>query len=124
MYRALLANHGDADTMRVFADALDDDGRPQLAHAYRWAARNGKWPLRRLGRGPRGWLSGFNPGDTRVRRVYDWNREWEEESPRVPRTAMLSGELIQAIMDNGERRYGGVNRAFIILARALEAVSK
>jgi uncharacterized protein (TIGR02996 family) len=128
LYRALLANPGDRGTMLVFADALDEVGSPGLAGAYRWAAGRGRWPFRRSARGPDG-FSAHSRTDLRLWQVWDWNATLEaREDPAgrvspVPESAQLPPTLIRAIVGDRGRRYGGVNRAFLILARAIRAAA-
>ena len=44
----VLARPEDPAVKLIFADWLDDNGRPDLAHAYRWMARRGYRPGQRL----------------------------------------------------------------------------
>jgi hypothetical protein len=123
LFRELLRNPRDVGTMSVLADALADAGHERVAHAYRWAATNKRWPFLRTGRGPDG-LSNHSRRDLRERQVYDWNILIIDDSLRrfnVPEEAQLDRELIQAIRKLKDRRYGGIHRAFVLLAHALEA---
>lgn len=124
LYRNLLGDPANPVTMKLLADALDDAGYPEVSHAYRWAADRGRWPFRRLGKGPDGFVH-FNQIDLRPRLVYDWNVILPDDNPlagKVPEGAWLEKPLVLAIREWKERRYGGVHRAFIILAHALRSV--
>jgi hypothetical protein len=109
IYENLLTRPGDAPTMLVLSDALEDEGEMALAAAYRWAALHGKWPFLRHElrlQGP----------------VYDWDRVGRELPPSdvpVPESAQLSLDIYKAIKQLPHREYGDVNRAFVLLARVL-----
>jgi hypothetical protein len=100
----------DKAIMLVFADALEDDLEEiELAAAYRWAAHNGKWPFRRR-------RSKLLPDHLTV---YDWDRIGRAN--KSPETARIPRPLFDCIcsMPDDTKRYGGINRAFVLLARAL-----
>jgi len=125
LFRTLLASPGSKTVMLVLADALEDDGKVELAEAYRWAAMRHKWPHRLTGQGPKGLYVSKSLKADQTWHLYDWtrwvprkkrgSRHWEERS-------MLPKPLLGAIFRQNGRRYGGVHRAFMILARALQAV--
>lgn len=124
LYRELLRNPANRNTMKVLADALEDAGHPEVACAYRWAADRGRWPFKRYGKGTDG-LTHFSRTDLRPRQVYDWNVVLTVDNPltrKVPEAAWLEKHLVRVIKNLSGRRYGGVHRAFILLARALEGI--
>ena len=41
----MIERKGHPDTLRVFADWLEEHGECDLAHAYRWAAGRKVWPV-------------------------------------------------------------------------------
>lgn len=118
VFRRLLKNHKDWPTMLVLADALEDLGTPnskKLAVAYRWAARNEKWPMTR---------------DLRIKNqehagvdIWDWNRERTGRSPintSWPEHTKLPALIHHTIREADNKKYGGIHRAFMLLANALE----
>jgi hypothetical protein len=117
IFRRLVASLGDRPTMCVLADALEDAGAPRLARAYRWAAEHGKWPFRRTCRKRSVGYVGFD------RKVYDWDRDYPAgPAVTVPSSACLPRPIYRAVVDGPKgRRYGGIHRAFVLLANALEA---
>jgi uncharacterized protein (TIGR02996 family) len=59
--QSIEANLADATPLLVFADWLEEQGADELAHAWRWMARRGYRPgkrMRRLARIPWGWWHG------------------------------------------------------------------
>lgn len=117
-YREVIRCPGSTDVIQVFADLLEEAGHVDLAAAYRWAAEHDKWPcvlhqVRYKG----------EPNSRRDRPVYDWDKEGRE-FPFIPPTARLPKELYLAIHGIPNRKYGGVNRAFILLAGALKKVKR
>jgi hypothetical protein len=117
VFRHLKRHPADRASMYAYSDALEECGHGVLAAAYRWAADNGKWPFRRYGRGVRGTMYGDD--DTR-RLVYDWNKSITNgPDPNLPESCQLSLNLVLAVWDDKDRCYGGVHRAFVILANAL-----
>lgn len=119
VFRYLINHPGDADAMLAYSDSLEEAGYGALAQAYRWAAVRGKWPFVRLGSGVRGFLTVFS-GDDTVRHVYDWNREITNgPDPGIPDHAQLPDVICAAIRSDKGRRYGGLHRAFVLLANAL-----
>lgn len=113
-YRALLKNPGDKLTMLAVADLLEEIGNESLARAYRWGAENGKWPgllyskMSRL----------FPQGEGHP--IWDWDSE--ERETFLEDKSRLPHSIYEAIKRDDTRRYGGVNKAFRNLSRALDRV--
>ncbi len=110
VYRNLLTHPGDPAIMQVFADVLTDCGMDDLAYAYRWAAERGRWPFVRTERDS-------NPPWNDTRKVYDWSRQHWGSVPEACRLPVPLYRIIKFKLK--EKRYGGVNRAFVLLARGL-----
>lgn len=111
IYLRLLEMPGDAETMKVLADALGDQGESKLATAYRWAAERGRWPFERADR------RSVKDKAFRELRVHDWDMEGREVP--VPESARLPMELCRIIRRIPDRHYGDVNQAFFLLGEAL-----
>lgn len=104
-------------TMLVLADALEDMGADDLADAYRWASHNRKWPDKRTQSPKYGAVY-----STPTIKVYDWNSERTEESlylVNTPKTSRLPKFLHRLICQSDDKKYGGIHRAFVLLAKAL-----
>lgn len=101
----------DFEAMLVLADALEEDGDDKLSHAYRWAAENRKFPWLRQSRGSR------DPGN-----VYDWDRADRVMGITLPQHCLLPVKLYSAIRDMKDKKYGSIDDAFFLLARALETL--
>lgn len=107
IYRALLRLPGNKHLMLLLADSLEDCGQVSLATAYRWAAERGHWPLRR---------KDFR----KAKSVYDW--ESKHRALDVPAESKLDRELWTSIRLLPDKKYGGPNSAFVLLARGLTHV--
>jgi hypothetical protein len=109
-------NTPDFDTMWVLADALEEEGSDELSHAYRWAAKHGKYPMTRLSR-----LDA--PHDSKEsENVYDW--DGEGRASRVPEHSKLPIDMFKYMRDMKGKRYGTVHDAFVLLARVLKETAK
>lgn len=110
-----MVNTGALQQMLIIADALEEIGEPEVAFAYRWAAKHHRWPGVRS-------LRGMSEADKRSgekgTKVRDWNVASFEES--YPGTT-LPDHIMRAIRYDPNKRYGLTHSAFIILARALKA---
>lgn len=98
--------------MKVLADALEEEGDSLLAATYRWAAEHGKYPWLRQQRGS------IDAGN-----VYDWDRDNRgamSKNMTLPRHCLLPANLYLIIKNMKNKRYGDINDAFFLLARALE----
>lgn len=113
IYRRLLLHPGDREGMWVLANALEQIGHGDLADAYRWAAFAGKWPFVKTLRDPKRVMD-----RSRERTFFDWDG-LHRINPTVPPHARLPKEIFDAIKRLKDRRYGDVNMAFVVLARAL-----
>ncbi len=136
--RAILPNPANREDMLMFADMLEEHGHIDVAHAYRWAANfqvggeyAPRWPFvrtdqgnpkyARFTRGHHQWVSG-----TCNRVVCDW--ECEDIATRKPRGVPVQAKLPVALFTHMRRpyrlprssHYGGVHRAFKLLAWALK----
>lgn len=117
VFRALLAKPRDWGAMLALADALEESGQDSLARAYRWASRRRRWPF----------ACACRPSELgkRMLKVMDWERNRRERSA-APWHAKLPKYLFLAIVrvPRGERRYGGVHRAFVLLAQGLDQLDR
>jgi hypothetical protein len=119
-FRNLLERPGNQMAMHIMADALDDVGACDVATAYRWAAENGMWPTimhQRLHRG--------RPlGTGAYRKIYDWYVSGNGGS--TPVTCQLPPKIYHAIcaIPMEEKKYGGVHRAFVLLAMGLKTADE
>lgn len=116
VYQRLLTEPGNADCMAVLADALEEAGDTQLAVAYRWAARRGRWPFERMARYPRPANCPQEHAQANGR-VYDWDGEGRDVP--VPEECRLPRHLYRAMRNLPDREYSDVNQAFVLLARVL-----
>lgn len=111
IYNRLLEMPRDRATMLVLADALMDSGEEDLAAAYRWAASESKWPFQR-------------PRWNTEEKVYDWDSDDGERQclVQISQDARLPHKLFRhmALAPAKEKKYGDVNDAFVLLARALK----
>jgi hypothetical protein len=119
MYQSLLEKPGDEGLMLVLADALDEASQPELAVAYRWAGRKGKWPHLRGGRAS---FSFRVRGDHHGMMVYDWDRD--DRKTEYEPCARLPPELWRCMFRVRDRRYGPPHLAFVLLACAMQIVLK
>lgn len=106
--------------MLVFADLLEEAGATELAAAYRWAHKRGKWPCH-IGDGPM-----FRRTGGKIKReIYDWDSVKKKSAP-VPNHSRLPHKLYVAIckLPNEQKRYGSINRAFVLLARGLKSINQ
>jgi uncharacterized protein (TIGR02996 family) len=62
LYQAAVASRGGRTELLIYADWLEDCGRPQEAHAHRWAAARRKWPYITAGGRDVRWMSVFGLG--------------------------------------------------------------
>lgn len=125
VFRAVLARPRDWGAMLALADALEESGQDSLARAYRWASRRRRWPFAREMR-PSEFGVGFVTGWGKwMPRVMDWDRNRKVRTD-VPWHAKLPKYLFRAIVlvPRGERRYGGVHRAFVLLAQGLDQLNR
>lgn len=104
IYQRLLENPGDTETMLVLSDAIKEQGNEKLGESYRWAAVRKKWPFTR---------TLFNTGET----IYDWDAEGRDVP--VPDSARLPRAMYDAIKRMPDKKYGGVNDAFVLLSKVL-----
>lgn len=112
-----------AATMLVFADALEERDHDAVAFAYRWAAHRGKWPMKRNA----SWRVQMYGTHRTLRsepkfwQCYDWDVYGRQYFINVPESAMLTYTLWNAIKSekHAPNKYGGVHRAFKLLAEAL-----
>lgn len=110
IYEELLEKPGNAHTMRILADVLDEEGQEDLATAFRYAADRGLWPFERWDRRSEfGTLEG---------NVYDWESD-KRNAEGVKECSRLPHSLWKAILNMKDKKYGSVWDAFVLLARAL-----
>lgn len=106
----------------VFADYLDEHGRPVLAYAYRWMQRRGFWPHNRT--------HYYDLQDAPVRSVpaaYSWAwyklgslRSWEMRREKINDHAILPPAVFQ--LSGGHRFFGTHLEAVQHLALLLESL--
>ncbi len=124
VYRnVLLKNPGNREDMLMFADMLEDRGAIDLAHAYRWAANfkvgeeyRPRWPFTR-----HRWYIGKNVCKAKHYTIHDWGTEGravEPEASRLP--SLLYKRMLAPFRRAKATDYGGVNRAFVLLAKTLK----
>lgn len=121
LLRLLVGAPQDRELMTLLADTLEEAGKLPLAHAYRWARDNSKWPYV--------FHNAYLPGGASLnhrRPVYDWTAFRGTDNPeraalidRYPPSCWLGDEMIRRLVNHKERRYGRIHRAFILLAMAL-----
>lgn len=108
------------NALSIFADALEEQGKEALARAYRYARSKDLWPFTRTHYTN---LS-LTPFRSKGRLIYDWDVEGRKLEPLngfAPSYAWLPVRLYNLIKRLPDRRYGGVSRAFVLLARGLQA---
>ena len=120
LYQNLLEHPGDASTMLVYSDYLEEQGNLSLANAYRYAANNNLWPFRRTYRTKEkhGMPESFPGTPDAEGKVYDWDSK--RKSTDLPETCKLPHEIYRGITRWDQRRYGGIHEAFMLLAYGLE----
>lgn len=121
VFRRLLKAPGDRELMLKLAVTLGDS---PLGNAYCWAAERGLWPFMRSMRKYNCCYQGVRC-DRRVPpeyKVYDWDRVGRPLDLKItlPESCKLPVEVYRAIVKLPNKRYGGVNRAFVLLSRVLD----
>jgi hypothetical protein len=94
------------ESKQVYADWLDDNGQSDLAFAYRWAARRGKYPSLSLGGRCATWYAVMNPAHA-------------GQSHKLPAPVI---DAMAGVTDRRVTRFrncAGVGEAFEVLAEAL-----
>lgn len=133
LFVEVVKSQGNVAAMNVLADALFDladafdevgeYGRDKevlaLGSAYRFAAKHKLWPFKKpcshLGFKPlrKNYVNG-------ARFVYDWDVVGRVTIPEVvPEHARLPKPVYYSMLDLPDKKYGGINKAFILLARSL-----
>lgn len=137
LFTEVVKTEGDVRVMGVLADALFDladsfdevgeYGRDKdvlaLGSAYRFAAKHNLWPFKK----PCDNVSYYRPTRKNyvsgARFIYDWDVVGRATLPgAVSDRARLPKPLYHAMVDLPDKRYGGVNKAFILLARSLSVL--
>jgi hypothetical protein len=123
VFRSLVKSPQDWALMMILADALEDVGAEDLAAAYRWAASRKKWPFQCTGH--------RFPGTGEYgRKVYDWDSDsLTRSNNNVLEHARLPHEMYKVManphgLPGQSKKYGGIHRAFVLLARTMKVVQK
>lgn len=66
MLNLMVKSNGHPDTLKAYADWLEQQGEHKLAYAYRWAASRGRWPMIKELDGRRWWHWSRMPMDGRA----------------------------------------------------------
>lgn len=133
LFAEVVKSEGDVTAMNVLADVLfdladafndvgeygRDKGVMALGSAYRFAAKNNLWPFKKSCEGiaykpiRKNYVSG-------ARFIYDWDIVGRTIIPEVvPERARLPKPVYHSMVDLLDKKYGGINKAFILLARSL-----
>lgn len=133
LFVEVVKSQGNVAAMNVLADALFDladafdevgeYGRDKevlaLGSAYRFAARHKLWPFKKAC-GDMLFRPSRKNNISGARFVYDWDVKGRTTIPEaVPEHAKLPKPVYYAVLDLPDKKYGGINKAFILLARSL-----
>lgn len=134
LYRELVkTGERDREILLVFADALDEVGAGDLAFAYRWAYEHDTWPFLREEYGNRPIKRGL---------IYDWDSKAKKNARtsaalgagknsrkpgtrgwcKIPEMGRLPHHIYKTVCRLDDKTYGSLNRAFVLLARALKVI--